>query len=525
MQKPPIEQRLPAKLSPLTLTTLSGLVITVAIPFALVASVATDQPRGRANIACPRFLPNNKERRNIMDGRLQLSRWCHLFNRHGVAAFFNTISMGLIFIPEGVAQLIVQLINERHTIIEIENLIGADVLNALKEEGILVSDDLADIDVFEEAKQKLSRDITLQIMYLVLTDHCNLACRYCFEEAPAQSTAFRPTHMTIEVAKASIDLFAKMISRYGNPKKETVIHLYGGEPLMNQRVVRFSIDYVQTLKKEGVLPAELKTAMVTNGTLVTDELAEFFAENGTTIGISIDGPQKITNQYRYAKNGGLNVFSGVMNALSLLEKHGVKVGLSVTLTPEAVQEPEQLISFLVEQASRINGVSLTPMYFNPHVPLPADYYAKATACQIAAFETFREVGIYEDRVMRKVKAFINRELMYADCGVVGNQLVVAPDGQIGVCQEFVKPRTYFQGSVLNPESDPIADGLFVNWKKRSPFFMDRCIVCPALGICGGGCPANTEITTGSRWNSDELACTHSKAILEWMIWDTYAQAS
>lgn len=460
-----------------------------------------------------------------MNGYLRLSRWCHLFNRHEVMAFFNAISMGLVFIPEDIAQLLVRLINERHATTDIENLIGTDVLGALREEGILVSDDRADVEMFEETRQKLSRDTTLQIMYLIVTDHCNLECKYCFEEVPARTTVFKPAHMTVEVAKASIDLFAKMVARYGNPEKETVIHLYGGEPLMNQRVIRSSIDYVRTLKKEGALPAELKTAMVTNGTLVTDELAEFFAENGTTIGLSIDGPQEINNRYRRAKGDGLNVFSETMNALSLLEKHGVKVGLSVTLTPEAVQNPERLISFLVEQASRINGISLTPMYFNPHVPLPADYYAKATACQIAAFEEFREIGIYEDRVMRKVKAFIGREPMYADCGVVDNQLVVSPDGQIGVCQEFVKPRTYFQGSVLNPELDPIADGLFENWRTRSPFFMDGCAGCPALGMCGGGCPANAEITTGSRWNSDELACVHSKAILEWMIWDTYAQAS
>lgn len=460
-----------------------------------------------------------------MDEYVRLSRWCHLFDRHGVTAFFNAVSMGLAFVPEDIGTTLVRLINEHRPMTEIENTVGTATIGILKEEGILVAEDGTDDANFEVVRQELLRDVTLEIMYLVVTDHCNLACRYCFEETPAQTVPFKPAHMDIGTAKAAIDLFAAMTARYGNPDKQKVIHLYGGEPLANPKVVRFAIEYVADLKESGTLPPTSTVAMVTNGTFVTDELAAFFAKHGTTIGISIDGPEEINNLYRHAKNDGLNVFSSAMHALALLKKHGTKVGLSVTLTPEAVQQPEQLIAFLVSQADRIDGLSLTPMYFNPRVPLPANYYAKATECQIAAFKKFREIGLYEDRVMRKAKAFISRQPMYADCGVVGNQLVIAPDGQIGVCQEFVKPRTYFRGSVLDPKFDPIADGLFKEWRMRSPFFMDTCVGCPALGMCGGGCPANAEMKTGSRWNTDELACTHSKAILEWIIWNAYAQMS
>ncbi len=64
------------------------------------------------------------------------------------------------------------------------------------------------------------------------------------------------------------------------------------------------------------------------------------------------------------------------------------------------------------------------------------------------------------------------------------------------------------GTIVAPNTD------FVKWAGGN---------CPALAMCGGGCPANAEMTKGSRWRTDELACTHSNAILEWIIWDTYAQ--
>ena len=458
-----------------------------------------------------------------MNEHIQLSRWCHSFDRYGVTAFFNAVTLGLVFIPEDIARSLVQLINERHTMNIIENVVGVDVFNALNEEGILVIDDGVDVANFEETRRKLLQNVTLEIMYLIVTDRCNLRCKYCFEETPLRVGPFRPTDMSIKIAKASLDFFAKMAARYGNQEKEKVVHLYGGEPLMNQKVVRFSIEYIQTLKKRGILPSTCKTAIVTNGVFISDDIAEFFAENGTTIGISIDGPQEINNRYRRSRDGGLNVFSVAMNALELLKKHRVKIGLSVTLTPEAVRQPERLIAFIIDQSRQIDGISLTPMYFNRLVPLPSDYYVRAAECQIAAFEKFREIGVYEDRVMRKGKAFIGKQPMYADCGIVGNQLVIAPDGQVGICQEFVKPRTYFRGSVLNSKFDPIAEGLFNDWKMRSPFFMESCFRCPAIGICGGGCPVSAELKTGNRWNLDEFACVHSKSILEWMIWDTYAQ--
>ena len=115
--------------------------------------------------------------------------------------------------------------------------------------------------------------------------------------------------------------------------------------------------------------------------------------------------------------------------------------------------------------------------------------------------------------------------MYADCGVVGHQLVVAPDGRIGVCQDFIKPRTYFSRSVYDNDHHDLIDDLFADWRDRSPFFMPQCMDCPALGICGGGCPASAELKTGSRYNRDERACYHSKQILEWLVWGAYAKLS
>ena len=45
-----------------------------------------------------------------------------------------------------------------------------------------------------------------------------------------------------------------------------------------------------------------------------------------------------------------------------------------------------------------------------------DYNERAARFIIKAFQVFRERGIYEDRIMRKVNAFIERNVWPFDCG-------------------------------------------------------------------------------------------------------------
>ena len=64
-----------------------------------------------------------------------------------------------------------------------------------------------------------------------------------------------------------------------------------------------------------------------------------------------------------------------------------------------------------------------------------EYVDKATSGLIDYFEKARLDGIYEERIMRKVKVFVWGDIYPCDCGACGRQFVVSPDGQIGICHE------------------------------------------------------------------------------------------
>ncbi len=451
-----------------------------------------------------------------------ISKWCHSYVSEDVIALFHAVNLFVIFLPKEDGDALLSMVGRPINQIELNTLLDRETLQALIDEKLLVTNPIQDEDLLHQTRGVLRREITIELLYLLVTDNCNLRCRYCFEETPTGACDFKPATMTRETARLAIDTFARLQTKYGDPNKIKVIHLYGGEPMLNPDIVMYAVEYIELLKTDGRLPADTVITIVTNGTLMTEEQASFLARHRVTVGLSLDGPSTVNNLYRVGKRSELNVYQTAMDTYDLLVKHDVNIGLSVTLTPESVDHFSEVFNFFISRLQDTKGFALNLMHFNYGVTPPTDYYEKAVYCQLEAFKLFRERGIYEERIMRKVKAFIARKAMYADCGVVGNQLVVAPDGLIGVCQDFVKPRTYFDGSVHDPLFDPIELGTFADWVDRSPLNMNECQACPAMGICGGGCPASAELKHGSRWHLDERICFHSRKVLEWLIWDTYA---
>lgn len=446
------------------------------------------------------------------------SRWCHSFVRGGVTALVHALTLEVVYLSNDLANML---------LVHQSGELDADADRAyglLITKGFFVENSEADDRMLSHVRQELKSSISLELLYLLVTDGCNLRCTYCFEDSPATTGKFRATQMTSETAMRSLDLFAEMSSKHGNPQKKKVIHLYGGEPLANRSIVHQAARHANELKRRHLLPETCQTTIVTNGVLLNEDDARQFAEQGVTVGLSIDGPAMITDRYRLSKRANIRVTERVTEAFQLLKKHGVSVGLSVTLTPDAVANPDSFLEFFTQGLFRqADGVSMNLLHFTPNLELSDTYYHDAVELQIKAFQLFRGLGIYEDRMMRKARAFVGQEPMYADCGVVGHQLVIAPDGRIGVCQDFVKPRTYFSRSVYDSDHHDLMDVLFAEWRDRTPLAMAQCADCVALAICGGGCPASAEVKSGDRNNLDDRACHQSKRALEWLVWDAYEQ--
>lgn len=358
------------------------------------------------------------------------------------------------------------------------------------------------------------------ILYILLTEKCNFACDYCFIERHMDQAK---THvMTKEIALKALDFYVAQIRKDPDQfEDEKNILFYGGEPLSNYEVLKFTAQKIQEYIANGKLPKKTNVSMVTNGAFITEEIARELKSLNVSFSISLDGATAQANACRKYHNGK-PAYDDIINGLENAKAAGCECGLSVTLSQEALKEGNLLFDMIDKYQIRSIGfnILLTDSVYS----VPEQYFVDVSQFIVDAFKIFREKGVYEDRIMRKVKAFVEHRLHFQDCAAEGgNQLVIAPDGEVGLCHGYLSTRETFVTNVDNHDFDMTQDQVFLDWNKRTPFNMPQCQDCMALGVCGGGCALNAKANGKSIWDLDERFCIHAKATLEFLIWDLFEQ--
>ena len=169
--------------------------------------------------------------------------------------------------------------------------------------------------------------ITLQV-----TQNCNLRCSYCVysENDYSSQRSHSEKMMSFETAKKAIDFFFM----HSIDTKMPNISFYGGEPFLNLELIKQSVDYAEKVF-EG---RKLTFTTTSNGTLLTDDLIDYLAENKFNLMISLDGPKEIHNQNRvFATNKQGSYDTVIKNIRKLWERQpdfAQRVSISMVLNPE-----------------------------------------------------------------------------------------------------------------------------------------------------------------------------------------------
>ncbi len=129
---------------------------------------------------------------------------------------------------------------------------------------------------------------------LVLTLRCNHKCLYCQSSAVGAAGGGK-TDMSRAVARRSVDFALK------STNTSITIEFQGGEPLLNWDVLRDAVIYARRRGRE--LGREVRLALVSNFSLMTEEKARFLVENEVSVCTSLDGPAGLHNKNRVFSGG------------------------------------------------------------------------------------------------------------------------------------------------------------------------------------------------------------------------------
>jgi uncharacterized protein len=171
---------------------------------------------------------------------------------------------------------------------------------------------------------------------------CNLDCTYCFflsKELLYPGSRFR-------MADDLLQTYLRQLIEAHAGAPEVVIAWQGGEPtLMGLPFFRRSVELARQYVKPG---QRIVYTIQTNGTLVDDEWAGFFAEHGFLVGLSVDGRREQHDAYRVDK-GGKGSFDRVMAGLAALRRHEVDWNVLTTVHAANQDRGREVYQFLRDE--------------------------------------------------------------------------------------------------------------------------------------------------------------------------------
>lgn len=392
-------------------------------------------------------------------------------------------------------------------------------IEALQTEQLLLENPEKDLLVLKHLRNKCKDRHQRRLTQLCLlpSSGCNMACNYCYIEKDPSLSAHM---MSEDRASRAVEYFF----RYSHNSRFRDIVFYGGEPLLNFRAVFAAADRANSLARNAGEDSLFTLRIVTNGLLIDDFLARELARRQIEVILSIDGPEELHDQSRRSVQGE-GTFVKVMRAFDLLRKHCLEPTVSLTVTKKVLEEWERVLSFLSEELQP-RAVIFNPLLpaARPNTKCKYDDESLLARSLVRAYKRLRSHGIHEDRVGRRVTPFYSMQFRYKDCPATAGQIAITPDGNIGPCQGLMGNPAYFP---LHIDKDfyrsPLEHSVFQEWFDRFPLNYDKCINCPAISICGGGCAISALRDSSSIWHIDQRVCRQVKPIHQWLTWDLFAE--
>ena len=191
----------------------------------------------------------------------------------------------------------------------------------------------------------------LYVMLKPAGAHCNLACKYCYY---LEKNKLYPTAQRHLMSDEMLEQFTREYIE-AQTMNQVLFTWHGGEPLLR------SIDFYRkalSLQQKYAGGRCIDNVIQTNGTLLTDEWCEFFAQNHWLVGISIDGPQPDHDHYRLTAAGKPS-WKKVMQGIKLLKKHGVEWNAMAVVNAYNANHPLEFYRFFKENGCQF--LQFTPI--------------------------------------------------------------------------------------------------------------------------------------------------------------------
>lgn len=420
----------------------------------------------------------------------------YLFESNHQKYIYNILSTGIAEVNED----IVKALKDNNF-----SILDKSTIDALLEEGFVVeqkTDEKACFQYYFDRTRYITSADTLTIVFIP-TYNCNLRCPYCYEgnDKNKKIIALKNIEAIIEFTKDRIEQSQKAM-----PIRALEVSLYGGEPMLAKKELRYFCEKMKTIAQKYKLP--IYYDMVSNLTLLDDDMIALIQDYNMMIQVSIDGIKEQHDVRRILPNGQGTYDKIIKNLETLLKKDlKDKVIIRLNVDAENIQKSKELFSIMKKYSNDIYFGTLTTykgyneqydkacldtncisallldthsIYKEHNLPIPQKF-GKKGPCSLNCENKFM-IDCYLD--VYKCDLLIN----HPECKV----------GKIDLDGRFIANENYFKQLCFSPFND------------------SKCQGCKFLPLCAGGCPAkayinrqktNAELTCNCEFDEEQLnAC-------------------
>ena len=338
-----------------------------------------------------------------------------------------------------------------------------------------------------------------------ITSRCNLRCNYCyFFSNPSVHYSDIPTQEWL-----------KFFEELGSLAVMDVC-LAGGEPF-------FRSDLKELVT--GIVKNRMRFSILSNGGLITNDMAAFLAASGRCNGVQISLDSAIPEEHDACRGKGS--WEGAVSGIRILKRNGVKVTVRMTIHRHNYLNIEKTAAFILEDLGLTEFGTNAAGYIGK-CRLHADEVLLTLNERQYTMEKLLELAAqYKDRInaaagplaegrawrrmesarLKKAPAFPNGGRLTA-CGCVQNKISVDSDGSINPCNLLA----HIKMGRINRDSLSeiwLSHSEMIAMRSRSQIPLDSfefCTGCDYIPYCTGNCPSMAYQLVGTVHHPSPEAC-------------------
>ena len=312
---------------------------------------------------------------------------------------------------------------------------------------------------------------------------CNLRCNYCFYLDHLKEQENKP--------RMSDEILEKIISSYmqTNQVNGFAFGWQGGEPTLMG--LKFFMRVIELQKKYAPPNAIVQNGLQTNGTLITEEMARFFAEYKFLMGVSLDGPENLHDHYRKTIDGK-PTHSLVMRGIDKLQKNGVEFNILTLVNKQTVKHPKEIYQYFKKKGfyyqQYIPCVELDEKNAYRPFSITGEDWGKFL-CELFDEWIKEDVSKISIRLFDSILDYLVNG-RYSVCSMQDNccqYFVVEHDGGVYPCDFFVRDDLLIGNIKMGSWEDFLKSPIYNRFGRQKEKWNDTCGTCSYLMMCHGDC--------------------------------------